>query len=202
MSDRLAEAREAVRVTAVAMATAGLATGSSGNVSARFGEHILITASGVPYAKIEADQVIEIDMGGRRLSGLGEPSSEWRMHIAIYEARPGVEAIVHTHSPMATAAAIALGSLPVPHDEGKILFGDAIPVSVHRDPGTRDLADAVVSALGDGSAALIAKHGAVAVGATLDAALERVIKIEETAHLFYLAKQYGRVLDSHDGSSV
>jgi len=190
MSDRPAETREAVRATAVAMAAAGLAIGSSGNVSARFGEYILITASGVPYTRIEADQVIEMDRQGRGLSGRGEPSSEWRMHVAIYDARPDVEAIVHTHSPMATAAAIALGALPVLHDEGKILFGDAIPVSTHQPPGTWELAQEVAAALGDGIAALIAKHGAVAVGATLEEALERASKTEETAQLVYLARRF------------
>jgi ribulose-5-phosphate 4-epimerase/fuculose-1-phosphate aldolase len=191
MKKRLVKARDAVRSTAIAMATAGLATGSSGNVSLRFGNHALITASGVPYARLEVDQVIEIDMKGNRLSGRGEPSSEWRMHVAIYARREDVQAIVHTHSPTATAAAIAVSALPVRHDEGKILFGDDIPVSVHHPPGTSDLANAVVEALGDGRGSLIAKHGAVAVGTTLVAALETAIKIEEAARLLLLSRQFG-----------
>jgi ribulose-5-phosphate 4-epimerase/fuculose-1-phosphate aldolase len=191
MNEQLVEARMAVRSTAIAMATAGLATGSSGNVSLRFGDHALITASGIPYARLGIDQVIEIDMEGDRLSGRGEPSSEWRMHVAIYARRKDVQAIVHTHSPMATAAAIALSTLPVLHDEGKILFGDGIPVSVHHPPGTSDLANAVVEALGSGRGALIAKHGTVAVGATLAAALEAAIKIEEAARLLLLSRQFG-----------
>jgi ribulose-5-phosphate 4-epimerase/fuculose-1-phosphate aldolase len=191
MNEQLVEARMAVRSTAIAMATAGLATGSSGNVSPRFGDHALITASGIPYARLGIDQVIEIDMEGDRLSGRGEPSSEWRMHVAIYARRKDVQAIVHTHSPMATAAAIALSTLPVLHDEGKILFGDGIPVSVHHPPGTSDLANAVVEALGSGRGALIAKHGTVAVGATLAAALEAAIKIEEAARLLLLSRQFG-----------
>lgn len=192
MKERLVEAREAVRSTAVAMATTGLATGSSGNVSLRFGDHVLITASGIPYTRLEVDQVIEIDMDGNRLSGRGEPSSEWRMHVAIYAHRNDVHAIVHTHSPMATAAAIALSTLPVLHDEGKILFGDEIPVSLHHPPGTWDLANAVVGALGDGRGGLIAKHGAVGVGVALAVALETAIKIEEAARLLLLARQFGQ----------
>jgi len=191
MNERLAEAREAVRSTAAAMAAAGLVTGSSGNVSLRFGERVLITASGVPYAELEADQVIEIDKDGARLSGTGEPSSEWRMHVAIYAQRGDVHAIVHTHSPAATAAAIALPALPILHDEGKILFGEALPVSTHRPPGTWELASAVVDALDDGRGCLIAKHGAIAVGATPAEALETAIKIEEAARLSLLARQFG-----------
>ena len=191
MKEQLAEAREAVRSTAIAMAATRFAAGSSGNVSIRFGDHALITASGIPYAGIEVDQVIEMDMEGNRLSGCGEPSSEWRMHVAIYARRKDVQAIVHTHSPIATAAAIALSALPVLHDEGKILFGDAIPVSAHHPPGTWDLANAVVEALGEGRASLIARHGAVGVGATLPAAFETTIKIEEAARLLLLSRQFG-----------
>ena len=132
MKERLAEAREAVHNAAILMAKTGFATGSSGNVSLRFGEQILITASGIPYTRLESNHVIEIDLNGNRLLGNGEPSSEWRMHVAIYTSRSDVQAIVHTHSPIATAAAIALATLPVLHDEGKLLFGDEIPVSTHR----------------------------------------------------------------------
>jgi len=191
MNKRLAEAREAVRSTAAAMAAAGLVTGSSGNVSLRFGERVLITASGVPYAELEADQVIEIDKDGARRSGTGEPSSEWRMHVAIYARRSDVHAIMHTHSPVATAAAISVSTLPILHDEGKILFGEALPVSVHRPPGTWDLAEAVVDALDDGRGCLIAKHGAVAVGATPAEALGTAVKIEEAARLYLLSRQLG-----------
>jgi len=191
MNERLAAAREAVRSTAVAMAAAGLVTGSSGNVSVRFDDRALITPSGVPYAELEANQVIEIDKDGKRLSGAGEPSTEWRMHVAIYARCGDVHAIVHTHSPVATAAAISLSTLPILHDEGKLLFGEALPVSAHRPPGTWDLAEAVVAALGDGRGCLIAKHGAVAVGATPAEALGTAIKIEEAARLYLLSRQLG-----------
>ncbi len=189
--ERLEEAREAVRSAAIAMATSGLATGSSGNVSLRLADRVLITASGIPYTDLEVDQVIEIDMEGNQLSGSGKPSSEWRMHVAIYRHRNDVSAIVHTHSPMATAAAIVLPVLPILHDEGKILFGDDIPVSVHCSPGSSELARAVAEALGDGRGALISKHGVVGVGASLAEAFEAAIKIEEAAQLVLLSRQFG-----------
>jgi L-fuculose-phosphate aldolase len=107
------------------------------------------------------------------------------MHAAIYRARSDVQAIVHTHSPYATAASFR-DSLPVVHDEGRILFGGDVPVSRHARPGTWDLAAAVAEALGSGPAVLIARHGAVAVGTTLREALGRAEKIEETAAIFLL----------------
>jgi len=180
--------RRRILEVARAMANAWLARGSSGNVSARTEGGILITASGVPYFKLEESGIIEIDLDGGKRSGKGEPSSEWRMHAEIYKRREDVAAIVHTHSPYATAAAISLHFLPIVHDEGRILFGDEIPVSRHAPPGTWDLARAVADAIGDRSAALIARHGAVTVGASPEEALMRAEKIEEMAHLFWLSR--------------
>ena len=164
------------------MAALGLVTGSSGNVSLKLGELILITPSGVPYGDLRPAQVVAIDLAGRPVSGRGIPSSEWRMHAAIYRARGDVRAIVHTHSPYATAASFGKG-LPVVHDEGALLFGEAIPVSEHFPPGTWGLAEAVAEALGTGNVALIAHHGAVAVGKTLREALGLAVKLEEAALL-------------------
>jgi len=188
--DPRSEMRRTVCDTAVAMARFGLATGSSGNVSVRFQDRIMITASGIPYERIRPEQIIEIDSDGVRLSGEGEPSSEWRMHVAIYARRGDIEAIVHTHSLYATAAAIALPALPIPHDEGQIFYGKTVPVSVHHPPGSWDLAHAVADALDRGAMVLIARHGAVAVGGSLDEALGVAVKLEETAQLAYIAQQF------------
>ena len=182
--------REEVRQTARRMAELGLVRGSSGNVSLRIRERILITASGVPYEALSTDQIIEIDYDGKKHSGNGSASSEWRMHVEIYRTREDIQAIVHTHSPFATAAAGALRSVPVVHDEGRILFGEALPVSAHTSPGTRELAKAVADALAEGKATLIGHHGAVTVGATLQEALTLVEKVEETAQLFWLSQQF------------
>jgi L-fuculose-phosphate aldolase len=189
-SDRLLGERLAVRDAAAAMAQGGLATGSSGNVSVRWEDGILITASGIPYDRLRPEQIVEIDSNGQRRSGEGEPSSEWRMHAAIYAMRPDVVAIVHSHSVHATAAAIALTALPIPHDEGRIVYGNEVPISEHQPPGTTELADAVASALGAGKLVLIARHGAVAVGSSLDEALGAAVKLEEIAQLALLAGQF------------
>ena len=182
--------REEVRQTARRMAELGLVRGSSGNVSLRIRERILITASGVPYEALSTDQIIEIDYDGMKHSGNGDASSEWRMHVEIYRTREDVQAIVHTHSPFATAAAVALRSVPVVHDEGRILFGEALPVSAHAPPGSWELAKAVADALAEGKATLIGHHGAVTVGATLQEALTLAEKVEETAQLFWLSQQF------------
>ena len=186
---RLQDARNTLLGAASAMSAIGLVTGSSGNVSQRFANHFLITPSGVPYDRLGSEQILEIDANGGRLSGRGEPSSEWRMHVAIYNERPEVAAIVHTHSIHATAVSLSLKELPILHDEGRILFGARIPISDHQAPGTWDLARAVALALANGRGTLIARHGVVGVGRTLDEALMIATKIEEAAHLFLHARQ-------------
>ncbi len=182
--------RRKVAEVAREMAALGLVTGSSGNVSLKLGELILITPSGVPYGDLRPAQIVAIDLAGRPVSGRGIPSSEWRMHVAIYRARADVRAIVHTHSPYATAASFC-DQLPVVHDEGRLLFGEGIPVSRHAPPGTWELAEAVAKALGGGKAALVARHGAVAVGATLREALLLAEKLEEAARLTRLLAPSG-----------
>ncbi|HAZ30263.1 TPA: class II aldolase family protein [Candidatus Acetothermia bacterium] len=177
--------RDRVVATARAMNDLGLVRGSSGNVSARVGEKILITPSGVPYCSMRGQQVMTMTIEGHVLSGSGVPSSEWRMHAAIYRARPDVRAIVHTHSPYATAASFQQ-SFPVAPDEARLLFGEEVPVSRPAPPGTWELAEAVTEALAAGRGALIARHGAVAVGQTLGMALLHAEKIEEVAKLSLL----------------
>lgn len=183
--------REQVAAAAREMARRGLARGSSGNVSRRWGVGMLITPSSVVYRHLRPGQIMAVDLDGGVRSGSGIPSSEWRMHAAIYRARPDVRAIVHTHSPWATAASFR-AAVSVVHDEGRILFGDQIPVSRHAPPGTWDLATAVAEALGSGVAVLIARHGAVAVGPTLGEALLRAEKVEEAAELLFRVEGGGR----------
>ncbi len=193
--DQLLEARRSVQSTAISMAAKGFATGSSGNVSLRVDDHFLITASGVPYETLGTNQIVEIDCNGTKYSGTGDASSEWRMHAEIYQMRQDIQAIVHTHSPFATAAAVTLRSVPVVHDEGRILFGDMLPVSAHMPPGSWDLAKAVVKSLADGKVSLIGYHGAVAVAHTLQDALILAEKVEETAQLFWLCQQFKHPTD-------
>lgn len=181
--------REKVAAAARKMAALGLVTGSSGNVSLRVGERILITPSGIPYEELDPRQIAVLEFSElgtphpARVTGV--PSSEWRMHMAIYRAREDVRAVVHTHSPYATAASFGK-ALSVVHAEGKLLFGEVVPVSRHAPPGTWALAEAVARALGEGKAVLIARHGAVAVGSTLTEALFLAEKLEEVAQIALL----------------
>ena len=180
--------RRKVARAAREMAALGLVTGSSGNVSLRLGDLMLITPSGIPYGFLDPRQIAIVPVTPHPSPVIGVPSSEWRMHVAIYGAREDVRAIVHTHSPYATAASFG-GRLSVVHDEGALIFGEEVPVSEHNPPGTWDLAHAVANALGEGKAVLVARHGAVTVGRTLGEALSLAEKLEEAARLFLLTRK-------------
>ena len=183
--------RELVFRAARRMWEMGLVVGSSGNVSLRAGGVIYITPSGVPYRHLRPGMIVELDPEGNPLRGACEPSSEWRMHLLIYREIPGVRAVVHTHSPYATAAAVKerLGCL---HDEAVLLFGKEVPVARHAPPGTWELARAAVEALQGGKGVcLLSRHGAVATGSNLTEALLRAVALEEVARISLLRASLG-----------
>ncbi len=173
------------------VASLGLVKGSAGNVSCRVRDVVLITPSGIPYELLRPQQIVPLPLGrGAEGASPVPPSSEWRMHVAIYRVRDDVRAIVHTHPPHAIVASLS-GSLPVISDEGRSLFGESVPVSRHAKPGTWELAEAVADALEKGKAVLIARHGAVTVGWTLSEALRLAVKLEEAAFLWALSRYRG-----------
>jgi|YelNatPaOPRAMG01_1025707.scaffolds.fasta_scaffold113368_2 L-fuculose-phosphate aldolase len=165
----------------------GLISGSSGNVSLRVGEVVLLTPTGIPFDRLREREIVAVDLSGRVL-GRGFPSSEWRLHLSILQARPDVRAVVHTHSPFATVLACAEKEIPVLHDEGRLLFGERIPISFWAPPGTWELARAAVEALGQGKALLLSRHGGLTVAPSLLQALALAEKLEEVAKIYVLSR--------------
>jgi len=162
-------ARALLVATARELLRRGLVTGTAGNVSTRHGDGMLITPAALPYEEMTADDVVAVGRGGEAEPGQREPSSEWRVHAAIYAARPDVAAIVHTHSPRATE----WSHLDRP------LAG--APTTRYAPTGTGEIAAAAVDALGAGDAILLARHGVVGVGASLAAALATCVAVERRA---------------------
>ena len=190
-----------VASTAREMAAGGLVTGSSGNVSLRLaGGLFAVTPSGVPYTRLRDEDIIIIDGeaepvepedGAWSQTDLLAPSSETLLHLAIYAARPDVGAVVHTHAVYSSVAAVAGLDVPPIIDEMMLSVGGAVKVSEYRFPGTQDLADSVVAALGERNAALIRNHGAVGVGRDLASALDVCFLVERMAHIFVFASLLG-----------
>jgi len=177
---REAELRSAIVRTAQAADRAGFCPSKSGNVSARFGDGLLLTPSGLPYAGMRPEDIVELSLGGDVREG-GKPSSEWPFHTTIYRARPDARAIVHTHSPKATALSCARLGLPAFHYMIALAGGPNIRCADYATFGSQELADNAVAALEGRKAVLLANHGVIAIGATLEGALTIAAEVENLA---------------------
>ncbi len=184
MTDTAALRSEVVRV-AREMSRSGLSRGRSGNVSVRAEPGMLITPSALAYASMEPGDVAHVDLGGRVQAGERRPSTEWPMHAAIYRTRRDAGAVVHTHSPFATALACMRRDIPALHYMVALAGGDAIRCSRYAPFGSEELAGAALDALGYGRACLLANHGVIALGASADAALELAGEVETLAELYW-----------------
>jgi L-fuculose-phosphate aldolase len=184
------EPRAALAATARQTASQGLNKGASGNVSVRLGEGFLVTPSGVPNDTLRPEQMVVVDMEGRS-SGSLKPSSEWRIHRDIYRARPEVDAVVHAHSPHAVSLSCLRRAIPAFHYMVAAAGGKDIRCATYAAFGTQDLSDAVLAALQDRRACLMANHGLVAVGASLDAALSLAVEVEELCAQYWRATLMG-----------
>jgi L-fuculose-phosphate aldolase len=185
---------EVVRVARL-LRERGLVVGTSGNVGARLDDgRIAITPATMDYDQLTPDDIVIVGADGAPSEGHRSPSSELQLHIAVFAARPDVRAIVHTHSPFATAFSVARRELPAVHYVLAPLLAagrDVIRVAPYATFGTEELARNVASALGDDNAVLIANHGAIAVAESLAGALGRAERIEELAMLAWRAEQIG-----------
>ncbi len=183
--------RAAVIRTARAMGVRGLSPGTSGNVSARTPGGMFVTPSALAYDGMEPEDLVHIDLDGRVLGGARRPSTEWRLHAAVYRARPEIGAVVHTHATFCTTLATLHREIPPFHYMVAVAGGDSIRCAPYAPFGSPDLAQLAVSALEGRLACLLANHGMVAVGATPEDALQVAREVETLAELYWRALQIG-----------
>jgi L-fuculose-phosphate aldolase len=178
-----------VVATAREMHRLGLVVGAAGNVSAREGDVVHITPRGLPYGELGERDVVQLALGGEVTAAGREPSSEWRVHVAVYAARPDVGAIVHTHSVHATAWSCLGEPLDTGVKELRQAIGGPVVTAADAPPGTDALARAVVEAVGDRWAALLARHGVVALGESPARALVVAEVVERHAQMAWLLRE-------------
>ena len=197
MTQRL---RDELVKTARRMSDLGLTPGMSGNVSVRSPNGLLVTPSGLPYADMVADDLVEVRPDGSSRPGQRAPSTEWRLHLDILGARQDVEAIVHTHSLFCTTISTLRRPIPAIHYMVVLAGSDAIPCADYATFGSPELALNAVTALRGGSACLLANHGMVALGGTLAEALRLAAEVETLASQYWHAAQIGapHVLDGQE----
>lgn len=173
-----------------------LVAGTWGNVSVRIQRenHILITPSGMGYNSLQPEDLVLLDDQGQVMDGIRKPSSEWHLHAEFYRRRPDIQAIIHVHSPWAAAYAVAHQPIPMLLEESAQVIGHSIPVAVYAHPGTEQLAAQAAAALGqDHRAILLANHGLVGTGASLEEAMLVCVIAEKTAMIGILARSLGNL---------
>ena len=173
------------------LAALGLNKGTSGNVSVRHQDGFLITPSGMDVAEMQTSSMVMMSMDGTPQS-TGKPSSEWRFHRDIYQAKPHVGAVVHTHSMFATTLACLQKDIPPFHYMIAMAGGDNIPCAPYALFGTQSLSDGAIAALKDRKACLLANHGMIAIGRDLKQALAITQEVETLCEQYWRALQIGQ----------
>jgi L-ribulose-5-phosphate 4-epimerase len=190
----LAELREQVRLTALAMATTGLVTGTDGNVSAKDPATglVVITPSGIPYAEIATDDVMIVDVDRNVVWGRNEPSWETPMHTYIHKHRADVFAVMHTHSWFASLFAYANRDLQPVTMSLSAQFGRTVRCAPYTRTGSADVCGVILDHLGsDGKAVLLGNHGTLCAGPSLEKVLKWSEALERGAKLAYHASTLG-----------
>ena len=189
--DKTAALRRQIIATCLEMSALGINHGTSGNVSARVDQGLLITPSGMPYAQIEPEDIVLIDHDGR-YDGRSLPSTEWRFHYDIMRHRPEISAIVHTHAMHCTVLACLRIEIPAFHYMIAVAGGDSIRVAPYARFGTQALSDHALEALEGRMACLLANHGMIALGPNLDKALSLAVEVENLASCYWRCLQVTR----------
>ncbi|MFH8803104.1 class II aldolase/adducin family protein [Streptomyces sp. NPDC017936] len=163
----------------------GLVVGTSGNVSVRIGDTVLVTPSGVPYDRLAPDDITGVGLDGRQVLGTLAPTSELPMHLAVYRTTDA-RAVVHTHAVHATAVSTLVTELPPVHYMTAAL-GGPVRVAPYATYGTDELAENMLRALAGRSGCLLQNHGTLTHGTTLDQAYDRTAQLEWMCRLWLTA---------------
>ncbi|MDX1648904.1 MAG: class II aldolase/adducin family protein [Myxococcota bacterium] len=192
--------RAAIVRAARHLEAAGHSPGTSGNVSARLGDAVLITPTGIPPAALEAADVVRLDAAGRPEPGGRAPSTEVPMHRALYRARPDAGAVVHCHSRFATVLACTRRSLPAVHYMIAAVGTREVPCADYATFGSDALSARILEVLGDGLGCLLANHGQIALGRDLDHAVRVAEEIEWLAEIHVRSLALGGAVPLDDAA--
>jgi L-fuculose-phosphate aldolase len=186
--------RREIVASAQQMNALGINQGTSGNISARFGDQMLITPSATPYEAMRPEDVAAMPLSGERgvWTGPLKPSTEWRFHFDILNARADAGAIVHSHATYCTTLAILRREIPAVHYMIAAFGGATVRCAPYATFGTAELAAHALQALDGRRACLLANHGMIVVGETLARAMWLAVELETLAKQYCLALQLGQ----------
>jgi L-fuculose-phosphate aldolase len=170
----------------------GFTPGTSGNLSVRLDEHrLLVTPTGMSKYLLKADDMVIVDLHGRLLAGTRNVTSEISMHLAVYDRRGDVGAVIHSHPPIATAFACAGRALDEMLCQEAVMTLGVVPLAKYSMTGTYEVAASLVPFLPGHDAILMANHGAISYGKTLLEAFQKMETVEHLAHIALVAHQLG-----------
>ncbi|WP_428683181.1 class II aldolase/adducin family protein [Sphingopyxis sp.] len=178
------EARQQLVDGMRALDARGLNRGTSGNLSVRFASGMFVTPSGVTPDRLTSDLMVFVDSDGSVAPGAARPSSEWQMHMGIYQRRADVNAVVHCHARHSTILACAHREIPPLHYMVAVSGGASVPVAPYATFGSEELAEGVVRTLDGRLACLMANHGLIALGPNMPMAMAIAEEIEEQAAVY------------------
>lgn len=182
--------RQAIVDTARAMNAAGINQGTSGNLSARIPEGLLITPTSLPYDRMEPEDIVEMRLDGS-CEGRRRPSSEWRFHRDLLRARADVDAVLHCHATYCTTLAVHGRGIPGFHYMTAVAGGSDIRCSAYATFGTQALSDAVIEAIDGRFACLMGHHGLLVAAPSLEKALWLAVEVETLAKMYVHALAIG-----------
>ena len=192
--------RQAIIDQCLFMNSSGLNQGTSGNISARFEDRMLITPSATPYDRMTPEMIaaMPFDAEYGTWEGPLKPSTEWRFHFDILKNRSDMGAVVHAHPTYSTALAIAHKGIPAAHYMVAAFGGTDVRCAPYARFGSPELSELAIKALEGRTACLLANHGSIAMGETLDKAMWRAVELETIARQYYLSLALGPVILTDD----
>ncbi len=188
----LEELRREVWAMNLELPRSNLVAWTSGNVSGRSGDYVVIKPSGVRYEELQPDDLVVVDMDGKVIEGRLKPSVDTATHLYVYRQRSDVGGIVHTHSNYATAFAALGHPIPVYLTAMADEFGGPIPVGAYAKIGTEEIGMEIVRSIGSSPAILMKNHGVFAIGPTPTAATKAAVMVEDIAKTVHLALLLGQ----------
>lgn len=185
--EKLKELKKSVVDAAKSIFTKGLVENNEGNVSIRVGkeEEYLITPTANQYDTLTEDQIVHMTFDGTPLSSGKLPSTEAKLHVAIYKSRPKVQSVIHTHSTFASMLSIARKEIPIIMEEQVIYLGGSISVSAFGEAHTDEIGNVALEAMGYKNGALLANHGAIVCGKSISNAVKNAELVEKFAKVYW-----------------
>jgi L-ribulose-5-phosphate 4-epimerase len=195
----LEELRKEVLEAALQLVRYGLVTLTGGNVSGRDKEsgYIAITPSGMDYERLNPEDIVIVDSKGNMVEGKWKASVDLKDHLYIYRNKPNLYGIIHTHSPYACSFAMLHQEIPCCSTTLANEVGGSVPISKYSPVGEGGIGSAVIEAIGDKNACLLANHGVIAVGISVRHALVAAVMLEDGAKVYHLAKCKGDPIPLH-----